>query len=135
MIMFHIKLIVSQWMIEKKHLLSDNHISNSTVLALVVVKLLILPNSQDYLVKRWLLLMPQVVHQFMVSASHTAHMLLINKVVVQLGQTHYLKIMLNLVLVWFVLLLKDVIRSKKLLRKLMVKNNVQKSWRKLLLNG
>lgn len=135
MIMFHIKLIVSQWMIEKKHLLSDNHISNSTVLALVVVKLLILPNSQDYLVKRWLLLMPQVVHQFMVSASHTVHMLLINKVVVQLGQTHYLKIMLNLVLVWFVLLLKDVIRSKKLLRKLMVKNNVQKSWRKLLLNG
>lgn len=51
--------------------------------------------------------MLQVVHQSMVSASHTVHMLLMPMVVVQLGVTVYSKIMLNSVMVKLPVLTKE----------------------------
>ena len=51
--------------------------------------------------------MLQVVHQSMVSVSHTVHMLLMLMVVVQLGVTVYSKITLNSVMVKLLLLIKE----------------------------
>lgn len=51
--------------------------------------------------------MLQVVHQSMVSASHTVHMLLMLMVVVQLGVTVYSKITLNSVMVKSLLSTKE----------------------------
>ncbi len=69
--------------------------------------------------------MLQVVHQSMVSASHTVHMLLMLMVKVQLGVTVYSKITLNSVMVKSVLLTKEESKLKKYVLLLLKKKNVQ----------
>jgi len=69
--------------------------------------------------------MLQVVHQSMVSASHTVHMLLMLMVKVQLGVTVYSKIMLNSVMVKSVLLTKEESKLRKYVLLLLKKKNVQ----------
>lgn len=71
--------------------------------------------------------MLQVVHQFMVSASHTVHMLQMKMVKVQLGVTVYSKIMLNLVMVKSVLLIKEENKSKIFVMLLLLMKNVHKN--------
>jgi len=69
--------------------------------------------------------MLQVVHQSMVSASHTVHMLLMLMVKVQLGVTVYSKITLNSVMVKSVLLTKEESKLRKYVLLLLKKKNVQ----------
>lgn len=70
--------------------------------------------------------MLQVVHQSMVSASHTVHMLLMKMVKVQHGVTVYSKIMLNLVMVKSVLLTKEENKSRISVNLLLKNKNAQK---------
>ena len=69
--------------------------------------------------------MLQVVHQSMVSASHTVHMLLMPMVVVQLGVTVYSKIMLNSVMVKLPVLTKEDNKLRTFAQLLLKTKNVQ----------
>ena len=69
--------------------------------------------------------MLQVVHQSMVSASHTVHMLLMPMVVVQLGVTVYSKIMLNSVMVKLPVLTKEDNKLRTSAQLLLKTKNVQ----------
>ena len=69
--------------------------------------------------------MLQVVHQSMVSASHTVHMLLMLMVAVQLGVTVYSKITLNSVMVKLPVLTKEDNKLKTSSQMLLKTKNVQ----------
>ena len=69
--------------------------------------------------------MLQVVHQSMVSASHTVHMLLMLMVVVQLGVTVYSKITLNSVMVKSLLLIKEESKLRIFVPLLLKKKSAQ----------